>query len=87
MKTLRQLCVASVFVFSLAIPAFAGEIQTTVAPPPPVQTSTTNGQATVNGEIQTGLTGQEETGSGEASATDSATEIALNLLQTVLALF
>jgi hypothetical protein len=86
MKTLRQLCVASVFVFSLAIPAFAGEIQTTVAPPSqPAQTS--GQQATANGEIQTTVTGQEETGSGEASATDSATEIALNLIQSVLALF
>jgi hypothetical protein len=84
MKTLRQLCVASVFVFSLTFPAFAGEIQTGVAPPPPSQPAQT---ATVNGEIQTGLTGQEEMGSGEVSATDSATEIALNLLQTVLALF
>jgi hypothetical protein len=84
MKTLRQLCVASVFVFSLAIAAFAGEIQTTVAPPPPAQATAT---ATTNGQIDTTLTGQDETGSGEASATDSATEIALNLLQTVLALF
>ena len=84
MKTLRQLCVASVFVFSLTFPAFAGEIQTGVAPPPPSQPAQT---ATVNDEMQTGLTGQEETGSDEVSATDSATEIALNLLQSVLALF
>ena len=83
MKTLRQLCVASVFVFALTIPAFAGEISTGVAPPaPPAQTQ----PATTNGEISTGLTGQEETGSGEASATDSATAAVLNLLQTVLAL-
>ena len=83
MKTLRQLCVAAVFVFALAIPAFAGEISTGVAPPPsqPAQ------MATVNGEISTGITGQEETGSSEATAADSATEIALNLLQSVLALF
>jgi hypothetical protein len=83
MKTLRQLCVASVFVFALTIPAFAGEIQTGIAPPQPAQTQ----QATVNGEISTGITGQEDTGSGEASATDSATAAVLNLLQTVLALF
>ena len=84
MKTLRQLCVASVFIFALAVPAFAGEIQIGVAPPPPSQPAQT---ATANGEIQIGLTGQEETGSGEATATDSATEIALNLLQSVLSLF
>ena len=84
MKTLRQLCVASVFVFSLTFPTFAGEIQTGIAPPPPSQPAQ---MATANGEIQTGLTGQEETGSGEVSATDSATEIALNLLKSVLSLF
>jgi len=84
MKTLRQLCVASVFVFSLTFPAFAGEIQTGVAPPPPSQPAQT---ATPNGDIQTGVTGQAETGSSEATAADSAAEIALNLLQSVLALF
>lgn len=87
MKTLRQLCVASVFVFALAVPALAGEISTGVASPQPAQTSTTSGQAAANGEIQTTVTGQDETGSGEASATGSAAELALNLLQTVLALF
>lgn len=84
MKTLRQLCVSSVFVFALAIPAFAGEIDTTKTSPPPSQPTQT---ATVSGDIETGLTGQAETGSGEASATDSATAAVLNLLQSVLALF
>ena len=84
MKTLRQLCVASVFVFALTIPAFAGEIQIGVAPPPPSQPAQT---ATTPGEIQIGITGQEETGSSEATAFDSATEIAMNLLQSVLSLF
>jgi hypothetical protein len=83
MKNLRRLCGALVFTLALTIPAFAGDIQTGVAPPPPSQPQT----ATVNGDIQTTVTGQEETGSSEATATDSATEIALNLLQSVLALF
>ena len=87
MKTLRKLCVASVFVFSLTIPAVAGEIQTTVAPPQPAQTSTMNGQAAANGDIHTTVAGQAETGSSEATVADSATEIALNLLQSVLSLF
>ena len=81
MKTLRQLCVASVFVFALTIPALAGEIQIGVAPPPPTQ------PATAQGEIQTTVTGQEEANSSEATAADSATEIALNLLQSMLSLF
>jgi len=83
MKTLRQLCVAVVFTLALAISTFAGEMEITKTSPPPSQPQT----ATLNGEMQIGLTGQEETGSGEVSATDSATEAVLNLLQSVLALF
>jgi hypothetical protein len=80
MKTLRQLCVAVVFTLALAISTFAGEIEITkTAPPPPTATS--------NGDIQTGVTGQIETGSSEATAADSATEAMLNLLQSVLTLF
>jgi hypothetical protein len=83
MKNLRRLSGALVFTLALTIPAFAGDIQTGVAPPPsqPAQT------ATLNGDIQTGVTGQAETGSSEATGADSATEIALNLLQSVLSLF
>ena len=84
MKNLGRLFCAVVFTLALTIPAFAGEIETGKTSPPPSQPSQT---ATANGEIETGLTGQEETGSGEASATDSATAAVLNLLQTVLALF
>jgi hypothetical protein len=84
MKTLRQLCVAAVFTLALALPAFAGEMSIGSPTPPPSQPAQT---ATANGEMPIGLTGQEETGSGEVSATDSATEAALNLLQSVLALF
>jgi hypothetical protein len=84
MKTLRQLCIALAFTLALTLPAFAGEITTGVAPPQPSQPAQT---ATANGEITTGITGQEETGSCEATAIDSATEIALNLLQSVLSLF
>jgi hypothetical protein len=83
MKTLRQLCVAVVFTLALAIPAFAGEMHIGSPTPPPSQPQT----ATVNGVMEIGLTGQEETGSSEATAADSATEIALNLLQSVLSLF
>ena len=84
MKTLRQLCVVVVFTLALAVPTFAGEMDTGSPAPLPSQPAQT---ATVNGEMPIGLTGQEETGSGEVSATDSATEAVLNLLQSVLALF
>ncbi len=83
MKTLRQLCVASVFVFALAVPAFAGQIDTGSPTPPPQPAQS----ATAQGEIQTTVTGQEERSSGEATAADPATEIVLNLLQSVLSLF
>jgi hypothetical protein len=85
MKTLRQLCVVVVFTLALAVPAFAGEMEIgSPTPPPPAQPAQT---ATVNGDIQTTVAGQEETGNSEATAADSATEIALNLLQSVLSLF
>ena len=79
MKTLRQLFVASVFTLALALPAFAGEIQTPKTQPTP---------ATAEGEIHTGVAGQIETpGSvSEASTIDSATELALNLIQSMLSL-
>ena len=80
MKTLRQLSVASVFVFALAIPAFAGEIQIGIAPPPAHAT-------TADGEIHTTLAGDMPNGVSEATAGGSAAEVALNLLQSVLALF
>ena len=84
MRNLRRFSIACAFTLALTIPAFAGQIETMVAPPPPpAQTQ----QATANGEIQTTVTGQEETSSGEASATGSATAAVLNLIQSVLALF
>ncbi len=83
MKTLRQLCVATMFTLALTTFAFAGEISTPLAPPQPAPTAA----ATADGEISTTVAGQAETGSSEATAADSATEIALNLLQSVLALF
>ena len=83
MKTLRQLCVVVMFTLALALPAFAGEMEIGSPTPPPSQPQT----GAVNGVMDTGLTGQEETGSGEVSATDSATEAALNLLQSVLTIF
>jgi len=84
MSNLRRISIAFAFTLALTIPAFAGEIETGKTSPPPSQPTQTT---TVNGEIETGITGQDETGSGEVSATDSATAAVLNLLQTVLALF
>ena len=79
MKTLRQLLVASVVTFVFTMPAFAGQMDTMTPAPPP--------QAVMEGQMDTTVAGQIETPGSEATATDSATEIALNLLQSVLALF
>jgi hypothetical protein len=70
------------FTLAITVTAYAGEIHTTVAPPPPASVT-----STADSEIETTVTGQEETGGSEATATDSAAEIALNLLQSVLSLF
>jgi FlaG/FlaF family flagellin (archaellin) len=84
MRTLRQLSVALVFTLALTIPAFAdGQIDTGLAPPPPPSQSQT---ATTNGGIETGLTGQDETGSSEATVTGSAANAAVNLIQSALSL-
>lgn len=80
MNTLRQLVVALVITLALTTSAFAGEMETgRTAPPTPTTTRV--------GEIQIGITGQMDTVNSEAATADSATEIVLNLLQSVLALF
>lgn len=78
MKSLRQLCVALVFTLSLAIPAFAGGIETGIAPPPLV---------TTDGEIHTTRAGEIQTTGNEPTEGDSVTAAALGLIQSLLALF
>jgi len=76
MKTLRQLCAMVVLTLALTASVFAGTIHTgktepTPTPQPILQT---------DGTIHTGVVESEP----EA---DTVTEIALNLLQSVLSLF
>lgn len=80
MKKLKQLSMAVVVTLMLGVPAFAGEIEIgkTSSPPPPADSSST----TTPGEIQ--IPGN--TGAPTASS-DSMTELAMNLLQTVLSIF
>jgi hypothetical protein len=70
MKTLRQFCTAFALTLMLTLSAFAGQIDTPFAEPPPSQHSTTQGQ------IETGIAGQ----------IDTPFQAALNLLQAVLSL-
>jgi hypothetical protein len=85
MKQLRILCALVVLTFALTVPAYAGNISTDIAAPPPPPSSS----ATTDGNISTGITSQTTEGTGEttASASSSITEIAMNLLQSVLVLF
>jgi hypothetical protein len=91
MKNLRQLCAAVVLALALAAPASAGVISTGVTQPPPpttqgvISTGVTDSPST-QGVISTGVTDQESAEDG-ATASDSVTEIALTLLQSVLSLF
>lgn len=80
MKTLRQLCIALTFTLLLSVLAFAGEIQTTIAPPPAHVVTT-------DGEIETTRAGEMQTTSSEPVAGDSVTAAALSLIQSMLALF
>jgi hypothetical protein len=82
MRHLRRIFLASLFTFALVSPALAGQIEIGYQPPPPPAQT-----VTANGGIQTGVTGQMDTDSGETTIADSATELALNLLQSVLSLF
>lgn len=89
MKNLRQLCAAVALTLALAAPAAAGNISTGVASPPPppaTQGNISTGSPSTQGTIHTGVTNQESAEDG-ATASDSVTEIALTLLQSVLSLF
>ena len=77
MKRLQQLCMAGVFALVLTTATFAGDIHTGgIAPPPPPGASST----LAPGDIDTpGMQNSQAT-------SDSVTDIALSLLQSLLAM-
>ena len=79
MKKLQQLCIAGVFTLMLTTATFAGDIATggiAQPPPPPDQSS-----ATTPGDISTpGIQSPQ-------AMSDSVSDIALSLLQTMLSVF
>lgn len=85
MKTLRKILAATVLTCVLSIAAMAGDMGTgfTETPPP----------ASVTGDMGTGRSATAETtvtgdmGTGASVTVDPITEIALSLLQSLLALF
>ncbi len=79
MKKLQQLCMAGVFTLVLTTTAFAGDSHThglTQPPPPPDESS-----ATTPGDVHTGGIQSPQ------ALSDSVTDVAVNLLQTLLAMF
>lgn len=56
MKTLRHFCAASVLTLTLALSAFAGEMDTGIAPPPPQMTTAGQMDTTSANKISTDLT-------------------------------
>lgn len=96
MKPLRRLCVALALTLALTPSTYAGHIPCgiTDASLAPTQQAMTVGQIEtgITGEMTTGVTGHVSTGyAGEmptgVTATDPATDILLNLLQSLLSLF
>lgn len=88
MKTLQRLCAALVLTLAFTLSAFAGEMSTgfTDPPPPPPnsQTATTGGTSTtLDGQMDTTVTGVITTG---VAATSPVTDLALNLVQSLLSL-
>ena len=77
MKTLQRLFVVVVLTFTFAMPAFAGDMDCPIVPPPPPRMA--------QGDIQIPPT--SEATSSETVVSDPMTEIGLSLLQSVLALF
>lgn len=82
MKCLRKLCavVALTFVFSLT--AFAGDMSCGVTSSPPPQQP----QAMTAGDINCGISATDDT-TGSETVVSPVTEIALGLIQNVLAIF
>lgn len=76
MRTLRLLFAASVLTLTLCLPTFAGDISTTIVPPP----------ANTNGDIHTMVNGVISTPNAEAAG-GSLTDAAVALIQSVLSLF
>lgn len=78
MKKLQRLCVLSVFTLVLTTTTFAGDIQTPGSPQPPPPSASS---AITPGDISTpGIQSPQ-------AMSDSVADIALNLLQTMLAVF
>lgn len=85
MRNFRYSLVAVVLMLGLAGSAYAGDMYSgyTSPPPPPQQTST----ASVTGDMYSGVTSSTISTGSDTASIDPVREIALNLLQGLLAIF
>jgi hypothetical protein len=81
MKRLCHFCATTVLTISVALSAFAGNINCGAVAPPPEQ------PASVMGDIPNGATATDETASAEIVFIDPATGLALDILRSLLSLF
>jgi hypothetical protein len=82
MKKLKQLTSAVALILVFTVTAFAGIIETPAVPPPPPPPPESSSSVAAPGGMETpGVT------QGPGLASDSVTEVALSLLQSVLSVF
>lgn len=82
MRTLRQFLSVIVLTLMLVTAAYAGDMHTTITPPP------SGTSATTEGDIHTGVAGEITTGNADAEAAGgSVADAAMALIQSVLSLF
>ena len=75
MNHLRLSLAVGALILALAIPTYAGEIHTPIAPPPPPEAGEMDAGAAATGDM------------GCPGVSDSVTEIALSIVQDMLSLF
>lgn len=85
MRNFRLSLAAVVLTLALAGSAFAGDMYSGYTSPPPQQQQTST--ASVAGDMYSGVTSSSTTMESGAAAVDPVREVALNLLQGLLALF
>jgi hypothetical protein len=81
MKHIRHFCVTSILTFAFSLSALAGNIECGVVSPPPPQ------ESTISGEMATGATTTNEAAASEVISVNPTADFALDILQSVLALF
>jgi hypothetical protein len=82
MKSLKKVCAAVLLTLIISLTTLAGDMSCGITAPPPQQS-----QAATTGDISAGIASADKATGDEAMVANSVTEIALNLMQSVLSLF